>query len=391
MSLLFKPAAAISLVFGSLAILDFVKIETIEKNKVEQVAPKPPAPRIQVAVLLDVSNSMDGLINQAKAQLWNMVSVLGKAECNQGTPQLEIALYEYGRPDNGASRGYIRQINGFITDLDQLSKNLFNLTTNGGLEYCGKVMYNALTEINWDTSSSSYKTIFIAGNEDFLQGDVSFSKACDEARKRNVVVNTIYCGDRMQGIREHWNVGSECGQGSYTNINQNSRVDEIPTPYDSTLFVLNDRLNATYIGYGSRAMAGAAQQAEVDKLNMAYSQGVAARRVAVKGKKEIYSNGDWDLVDARKADSTIISKVDMKTLPAELKHLSREQLKQHVDKKSREREQIQQEIAAVSNRRDAFIAEQKKKQATASNTPTLETEIEKIIRQQAGRFKMTFK
>lgn len=32
-------------------------------------APKPATKKIQVAILLDVSNSMDGLIEQAKAQL----------------------------------------------------------------------------------------------------------------------------------------------------------------------------------------------------------------------------------------------------------------------------------------------------------------------------------
>src|SRR5688500_938766 len=53
--------------------------------------------KIQVAILLDVSNSMDGLIEQAKAQLWNMVKVLGKANNNNVHPDIEIALYEYGR------------------------------------------------------------------------------------------------------------------------------------------------------------------------------------------------------------------------------------------------------------------------------------------------------
>ena len=57
-------------------------------------------PKIQAAILLDVSNSMDGLIDQAKTQLWNMVSVMGKAQCNNVAPQIEIALYEYGRSDN---------------------------------------------------------------------------------------------------------------------------------------------------------------------------------------------------------------------------------------------------------------------------------------------------
>lgn len=75
-------------------------------------------PKIQVAVLLDVSNSMDGLIAQAKTQLWNMVGILGKADCNGVTPQIEIALYEYGSPRNDANKGYVKQINSFSTDLD---------------------------------------------------------------------------------------------------------------------------------------------------------------------------------------------------------------------------------------------------------------------------------
>src|SRR5436190_20610689 len=71
-----------------------------ETNK-ETVVAKNLHPKIQAAILLDVSNSMDGLISQAKAQLWNMVSIMGKAQCDGITPQIEIALYEYGRPDNG--------------------------------------------------------------------------------------------------------------------------------------------------------------------------------------------------------------------------------------------------------------------------------------------------
>src|SRR5437868_3808761 len=67
-------------------------------------------PKIQVAILLDVSGSMGGLIDQAKAQLWNMVTVMGKAKCEAGNPKIEIALYEYGRSTNDAKAGFIRQI-----------------------------------------------------------------------------------------------------------------------------------------------------------------------------------------------------------------------------------------------------------------------------------------
>ena len=91
---------------------------------------------------------MDGLIEQAKAQLWNMVSTMGKAKCNGDiSPQIEIALYEYGRSTNDIKAGYVKQINGFTSDLDSLSQNFFSLKTNGGDEYCGQVIYTSFKRI----------------------------------------------------------------------------------------------------------------------------------------------------------------------------------------------------------------------------------------------------
>ena len=49
-------------------------------------APKPEptkGPMIKLALLLDTSNSMDGLINQARSRLWNVVNEIGKAEAER--------------------------------------------------------------------------------------------------------------------------------------------------------------------------------------------------------------------------------------------------------------------------------------------------------------------
>jgi hypothetical protein len=387
---LLKPAAIALLLFASVYAL--AKFKSPQKPAPPPVdPPKAGSSKIQVAVLLDVSNSMDGLIDQAKAQLWNMVSVMGKASCDGASPSVEIALYEYGRSSNEIRKGYVKQITAFTSDLDHVSQKLFSLSTNGGDEYCGQVMYNSLTEMNWDTTSNSYKVIFIAGNEDFLQGNLSFTTACTEARKKNVIVNTIYCGDRMQGIREHWNLGSECGSGSYTHINQDAKIDDIATPYDSTLFVLNDQLNKTYLTYGAEGETSYQKQAEVDDLNKKMNKSVLAKRVAVKGKKELYNNTSWDLVDAGKTDSLFYKKVDMKTLPDSLKTKSRVELKEVITKKSTERTLIQKDIERTNAKREQYIANEKKKSANQRTDQTLETEIEKIIRQQASRFNMTIK
>lgn len=382
---LFKPSAAVFSLFFSFIFMDPAMPG---KNTVKTRVTVNPHPKIQAAILLDVSNSMDGLIEQAKAQLWNMVSVMGKAKCDGVAPQIEIALYEYGRSTNNVSDGYVKQISPFTSDLDKLSQELFKLTTNGGDEYCGHVIHTSLNELAWDTSSQNYKVVFIAGNEDFLQGDVLYTTSCAEAKKKGVIVNTIYCGDRMQGIKEHWNLAGECGNGSFTNINQDAKEPDIPTPYDTTLIVLNKKLNGTYLYYGSGGYDNYTRQNIMDVNNASAGMGIAAKRTAVKGNAQLYNNANWDLLDASRADSSFIAKVDMKTLPDSLKNKSRAELQKIVDKKNAERSAVQKEIMTINTKRENFIAAERAKAATNNNTQTLESEVEKVIRQQAKRFNM---
>ena len=393
MKLIKKPFAAAS---ALLIVASAIALNVPNNKKSNRPDPVPlqkplsnSVPKIQAAILLDVSGSMDGLIDQAKAQLWNMVSVMGKASCDGVTPQIEIALYEYGRDSNDPKNGYVKQLSGFTTDLDGLSQKLFSLTTNGGSEYCGQVISTSLNELSWDTSSASYKVIFIAGNEDFLQGKIHYTQSCDKANSKGVIVNTIYCGDRMQGIREHWNLSGECGKGSYTNINQNARYEDIATPYDSMMLTLNTKLNGTYIAYGNGGEGYFAAQESVDKMNYSQSKSAAIKRVSVKGKKALYKNESWDLVDASDKDSAFYSKVDMKTLPVELRNKTRPELQKIVKEKNVERNNLQKEIADLSVKRESYIATAKKTMGTTAADATLETEVEKIIKEQAKRFRMT--
>ena len=345
-------------------------------------------PKIQAAILLDVSNSMDGLIEQAKAQLWTMVNTMSKAKCNGETPQIEIALYEYGRSNNDRGKGYIKQVTPFTSDLDGLSQKLFQLTTNGGEEYCGHVIHTSLNELNWDPALSNYKVIFISGNEDFLQGNVSYTLACTEAKKKGVIVNTIYCGDRLEGIKLHWNLLGECGNGSFTNINSDAKPEDIPTPYDSTLITLNNKLNSTYIYYGAGGKGKKELQGTMDIANSSINTYAGVNRAMSKSSVN-YKNSGWDLVDAKEDDKKILEKVDFKTLPDSLQKKSKTELEAIITQKSNERNSIQKEMQDINKKREAFIAAEKIRKAKAgNNSQTLEGEVEKIIREQATRFNM---
>ncbi|RYY41418.1 MAG: VWA domain-containing protein [Chitinophagaceae bacterium] len=349
-------------------------------------SPKPPPPRMQVAILLDVSSSMDGLIDQAKAQLWNLVGILGRAECDRGAPQIEIALYEYGRSSNDAAKGYIRQIHGFTRELDSLSRSLFALNTNGGEEYCPQVIYTSVQDLAWDSDAKTYKALFIAGNESFRQGKLTWEQACAAARAKGIVVNTIYCGDKADGIKEFWNLSAECGAGSYSNINSNAQVEDIPTPYDSALYTLNDQFNVTMVGYGVRGRAAGSEVAAVDQMNYRHNKASAASRTSVKAQRGLYNNASWDLVDAYEADSNFHKTVDRGSLPDSLQHKTAAQLKDIIERKRGERDQVRGQIAELSRKRGEWLAEERKRRAADSaQEATLESEMEKVLKVQVQR------
>ena len=106
-------------------------------------------PLIQLALLLDTSNSMDGLIDQARSQLWTVVNHLARTKKDGQTPRLEVALYEYGNQGLKPQDGFIRQVLPFTDDLDSVSEKLFALRTNGGDEFCGQVIQTAVNDLKW--------------------------------------------------------------------------------------------------------------------------------------------------------------------------------------------------------------------------------------------------
>ncbi|MEA2489658.1 MAG: hypothetical protein QOH21_1450, partial [Acidobacteriota bacterium] len=187
----------------------------------------PKRPVIQVAILLDTSSSMDGLIDQARTQLWRVVNELATAKKQGASPDLQVALYEYGNDGLSAEKGYVRKVLPLTNDLDRVSEELFALKTNGGEEYCGKVIAEAVKGLDWSISNHDLKIIFIAGNEAFTQGSVDFRDSCKTAITRGIVVNTIFCGDQQSGIDTHWKDGADLADGRFTSIDQNYRVAEV--------------------------------------------------------------------------------------------------------------------------------------------------------------------
>lgn len=314
---------------------------------------------IKVALLLDTSNSMDGLIDQAKAQLWEIVNELSYAKCDDAKPNLQIALYEYGNDNLNGDEGFIRQVLPFSSDLDEISKQLFSLSTNGGNEYCGQVIQTSLKQLNWGNNQDDLKLIFIAGNEPFTQGKISYKDATKLAVDKDVTVNTIFCGDYNQGISSYWKDGADLAHGDYMSINHNHNTTYVASPYDNKILQLNHKLNQTYVAYGSEGRQRMTLQSEQDANAETYSSANAVSRTVSKSS-HLYKNDTWDLVDAEKKQSFKYEDLKDSDLPTELKGKSTAQIKTYVAEKSEEREKIQQEVQNLNEKRRVYILEHRK-------------------------------
>lgn len=345
-------------------------------------------PLVQIAILLDTSGSMEGLIEQAKSQLWRIVNEFAKAKQDGVTPEVHVALYEYGKSSLSTRSGYIRQIQPLTTDLDKISEELFALRTNGGDEYCGWVIKDAVNDLAWSPEGNVYKAIFIAGNEPFTQGPVDYAESCKSAITKGIIVNTIHCGNESEGINTKWKDGADLADGKFLVIDQNRAVVRLEAPQDKEIAKLGVELNQTYLAYGTEGRLGAGRQEAQDAnvLSLAPASGAVAQRAVAKASAN-YRNSSWDLVDAVKEQKADVAKLKAEDLPAEMQKLSPEERKAYVETKAKERAEMQTKINALNHEREKYVAARLKEM---SGTNTLDAVVISAVREQSAKRNFKF-
>lgn len=338
---------------------------------------------VDVAILLDTSNSMDGLIHQAKSQLWTIVQQFARARKNGCAPRLRVALFEYGNTNLPATEGYLRQVVPLGDDLDVLSEALFALTTQGGDEYCGQVIDEALTRLAWSNEPGSYQVIFIAGNEPFTQGPVPYQRSCSRAIGRGVRVNTIHCGDYDEGVRGRWRDGARVGGGESFNIDQDREVVVIRCPQDDEIIQLNEAINGTYLWYGTAKdrQSYASNQTMQDKNARSLSSSTAVGRSVTKSTSA-YDNRARDLVDRWIETDLALKGIPEDKLPEEMQKMSPEERIEHVQAMADKRQELKARIGRLSAEREEYLAAERERMATESGQETLGDAIVSAVRKQ---------
>ena len=330
------------------------------------------SPAVDVAILLDTSNSMDGLINQARSQLWTIVQQFARAEKHGNAPVLRVALFEYGNTSLPVTEGYLRQVVPLTDDLDVLSEALFSLTTDGGDEYCGQVIDEAITRLGWSSAPGSYQAVFIAGNEPFTQGPVDYHFAVGRAAERGIIINTIHCGDERTGVEGKWKDGADLAHGEFFNIDQDRVLVHIPCPQDNEIIRLNKLMNDTYLWFGSEDKRESCMENQIaqDSNAEALSPSVAVGRSLTKSSKA-YSNQSRDLVDGLENDSEMLKNVPEEELPDVMQEMTPEERVTYIDEMGIERTKLKNLITKESVEREAFLQEERIRRADVGGETTL--------------------
>ena len=301
---------------------------TVEKSVAADDVKKPPfhgqRPAVDVAILLDTSNSMDGLIDQAKSQLWTIVQQFAKAKKDGQTPVLRVALFEYGNtrpagvrrlhsPSRAAHRRSGQALRIPVRPHDQRRRRVLRPGDRRG-RHAARLVQGA----------------------ERLQGDLHRRQRAVHPRARSIIASRASGRSRRASSSTRFTAaitakgstangeGAQLAEGESFNIDQDRAVVHIDCPQDEIIIKLNADLNQTYLWYGTKAnrMGYAGNQTAQDGNATRLSQGAAASRAAVKGCPDAYCNKGRDLVDTIKEDKEVLAKVKDEELPESMQKMT---------------------------------------------------------------------
>lgn len=360
-----------------------------DAKKMEAVAlsaNKREAPRIEVLFVLDTTGSMGGLIEGAKLKIWSIANQMLRA---QPRPRLRVGLLGYR--DRGDA--YITTFTDLSSDMDTIYARLREFSAGGGgdtPESVNQALHEAVQRPSWSQDPKVLKIVFLVGDApphmDY-PNDVPYPTSCRQAVRRDLIINTIQCGQMAETV-PFWKEIAQLGGGCYIPIGQTGDMQVISTPMDIELTQLNTEVGKTIVAYGAEPLRAEVRQKQAVMETAAPA--VAADRLAFNVATSKVVQGGGDLIDEIHSGTVQVDKLDAKKLPAELQQLSPEARKDYVKKMEAERSRIQTRISELSRKRQAFIDAENQKRVAAGKGEAFDLKVAEAIRDQAKRKRIKY-
>ena len=351
--------------------------------------PAPAKPRIEVCFVLDTTGSMGGLIEAAKQKIWSIANQIVKGK---PAPDLEVGLVAYR--DRGDV--YITRAFPLTSDIDSIYANLTKFVADGGgdePESVNEALRVAVHDMPWSKDSSVLKMIFLVGDApphmDYPD-DVKYPVTCQEAARRDIIINTVQCGNLPETTPD-WQKIAQLAEGRYISIGEDGGVAVIATPMDAKLAELNAAVGKTLVPYGraeDRRDVMAKQSLAETAFAAPASAPAASDRLAYNNATDKAVQGDHELVTDYQNDPTVLKKVASKDLPEALQDKTPAQVEAYVQQESATRTDLEKQIAEFGRQREAFLADARKK--LAGTKDGFDVEVAKVLRDEAAKKGLTY-
>ena len=345
---------------------------------------RPAPPRIEVCFVLDTTGSMGGLIEAAKQKIWSIANQIVSAK---PTPELKIGLVAFR--DRGDD--YVTKPFPLTTDIDTVYANLMQFEAAGGgdePESVNEALAVAVHKMSWSPDSHVLKIIFLVGDApphmDYPD-DVKYPVTCQEAVKKDIIINTVQCGSLPETTPD-WQKIASLGEGRYTAIAETGGIAVIDSPMDKKLAELNAAIGKTLVPYGK-----VEEQDEVRSKQALAETAFAAPASAPAASDRLFYNvntnkavqGDHELVADYENDPNVLKKVAQKDLPDPLRNKTPAEIEAYLKQQQAARSDLQKQIGELGRQREEYLAGERKKQA--GNKDAFDEEVAKILREEAGK------
>jgi Mg-chelatase subunit ChlD len=305
---------------------------------------------IDVVFAVDTTGSMSGLIEGAKRTVWSIATHIRQTDPNAN---LRIGLVAY----RDAGDDYVTRPFSLTSDLDAVYAELTTYEAGGGgdrPEHVAAALRDALG-MRWRAGAK--KLVFVVGDAPPAERDDTqpYDILAREAGTTGVVVNTIRCGGDP-GTAIAFQRLASLGGGEYSSIAQDGGVQQVATPYDDRLAELSARIDSTTVIAGDEGVraAHAAKMVAADAAPAA-AKADRASYYAKKARGGVDVRDSGDLVGAYAAGKPV-DRVAKDALPADLRDKSAPELEAELGRRATERKQAQQEIEALTRKRDAYLS-----------------------------------
>lgn len=320
-------------------------------------------PIVEVAFVLDTTGSMGPLIEGAKRKIWSIATTI--VETN---PDAEIRMGLVAYRDIGDE--YVTKTFNLTTDIQDLYAQLLELRARGGGDWpesVNEALHIGVTKLNWTQDPEVRRIMFLVGDApphmDYAQ-DTKYPEVLRMARERGITVNAVQAGGARDTERV-WREIAQMGNGRYIPIPQDGgQIVIIETPFDVEIIELQGRINGTVIPYGPKMQRSSVEQktrqvAAAPAPTASEMAGYMVRNATRSGGTDAIT-GAGDLVADVTAGRQKLSGVKDDDLPDNLRGLSAEARQALIDKQMAERKTLNEKMAALVKKRDAYVLEKRK-------------------------------